>query len=150
MKHKPKQPDRAARNRRKYHTDEYRGWKLRYIIPKPGDRHKTPYWIADNCDKKARKRLAADTRADAVQRVDDEMGELEKHGTAHKIDDNQRAAVKRAETVANGRATLDEIVAFWAERHPVASISSSPTQAPSRARTQGYISPDLPAPAPPL
>lgn len=119
MKHKPKQPDRAARNRRKYHTDEYRGWKLRYIIPKPGDRHTTPYWLADNCDKKARKRLAADTRADAVKRVTDEIAEQEAHGTAHKIDDNQRAAVKRAETVANGRATLDEIVAFWAERHPV-------------------------------
>jgi integrase len=116
---KPKRPDRAARNRRKYHTDDYRGWKLRYIVPGPGDRHKTPYWMADNCDKKARKRLAADTRADAVKRVDDEIAESEKHGTAHKIDDDQRAAVKRAETVANGRATLDEIVAFWAERHPM-------------------------------
>ena len=120
MKHaKPKPLDRAARNRRKYHTDEYRGWKLRYIVPGPGDRHTTPYWMADNCNKKNRKRLAADTRADVAKRVDDEIAEQEKHGTAHKIDDDQRAAVKRAETVANGRATLDEIVRFWAERHPV-------------------------------
>ena len=120
MKHAtPKPLDRAARNRRKYHTDEYKGWKLRYIIPKPGDRHTTPYWLADNCDRHNRKRLSADTRADVAKRVDDEITESEKHGTAHKIDDDQRAAVKRAETVANGRATLDEIVRFWAERHPV-------------------------------
>lgn len=119
MKDKPKPTDRSARSRRKYRTDEYKGWKLRYIVPKPGDRHTTPYWLADNCDKKDRKRLAADTRADVAKRVDDEIAEQEKHGKAHAIDDDQRAAVKRAETVANGRATLDEIVAFWAERHPM-------------------------------
>lgn len=118
MKDKPKSPDRAARNRRKYHTDEYRGWKLRYIIPQPGDRHTTPYWLADNCDKKARKRLVADTRADVVKRVNDEIAESEKHGTAHKLDDDLREAALRAAKVSNGRATLDEIVAFWAERHP--------------------------------
>ena len=119
MKHKPKQTDRAARSRRKYHTDEYRGWKLRYIVPKQGDRHTTPYWIADNCDRHNRKRAVADTRADAVKRVDEIVGELEKHGTAHKLDDDMREAALRAARVSNGRATLDEIVAFWAERHPV-------------------------------
>ena len=118
MKHKPKSLDRAARSRRKYHTDDYRGWKLRYIVPKLGDRHTTPYWLADNCDKHNRKRLAADTRADAVKRVDDEIAESEKHGTAHKLDDDLREAALRAAKISNGRASLDEIVKFWAERHP--------------------------------
>gem|GEM_PF-3327649 len=117
-KAKPKPLDRAARSRRKYHTDEYREWKLRYIIPKPGDRHTTPYWLADNCDKHNRKRLAADTRADVAKRVDDEIAESEKHGTAHKLDDDLREAALRAVKVSNGRASLDEIVKFWAERHP--------------------------------
>ena len=115
---KPKRPDRSARNRRKYHTDEYRGWKLRYIIPKPGDRHATAYWLADNCDRHNRKRLAADTRADVAKRVDNEIAESEKHGTAHKLDDDLREAALRAVKVSGGRATLDEIVKFWAERHP--------------------------------
>jgi len=116
---KPKPLDRAARSRRKYHTDEYRGWKLRYIVPKPGDRHTTPFWLADNCDRNARKKAVGDTRADAVKRVDEIMGELETHGTAHRLDDDLREAALRAAKVSNGRATLDEIVAYWAERHPV-------------------------------
>ena len=119
MKDKPKPTDRSARTRRKYRTDEYKGWKLRYIVPKPGDRHTTPYWLADNCAKKGRKRLAADTRADVCKRVDDEIAETETHGTAHKLDDDLREAALRAAKVSNGRATLDEIVSFWAERHPV-------------------------------
>lgn len=120
MKHaKPNPLDRAARNRRKYHTDEYRGWKLRYIVPKPGDKHKTPFWLADNCDKHNRKRVSGDTRADAVKRVDKIMGELETHGTAHRIDDDLREATLRAVKVSGGRASLDEIVKFWAERHPM-------------------------------
>lgn len=120
MKHaKQKAPDRAARSRRKYRTDEYRGWKLRYIVPKTGDRHTTPYWIADNCQRRNRKRAVADTRADVVARVDEIMGELERHGTAHKMDDKLRAAALRAVKVSGGRATLDEIVAFWEARHPV-------------------------------
>jgi integrase len=120
MKHAtPKPLDRAARSRRKYRTDEYREWKLRYIVPKPGDGHKTPYWLADNCDKHNRKRLAADTRSDVAKRVDDEIAESEKHGTAHKLDDDMREAALRAAKISNGRASLDEIVAFWAERHPM-------------------------------
>lgn len=120
MKHaKPKPLDRAARSRRKYHTDEYRGWKLRYIVPKPGDRHTTPYWLADNCDGRNRKKAVADTRADAVKRVDEIMGELEAHGTAHALNDDIREAALRAVKVSGGRASLDEIVKFWAERHPM-------------------------------
>lgn len=111
-------PKRPARTRRKYRTDEYRGWKLRYIVPKPGDKHTTPYWIADNCDRRNRKRAVGDTRADAVKRVDEIMGELETHGTAHSLNDDLRAAALRAVKVAGDRATLDEIVKFWAERHP--------------------------------
>ena len=116
---KPNPLDRAARNRRKYHTDDYLGWKLRYIVPEPGDKHKTPFWLADNCDRNARKKAVGDTRADAVKRVDEIMGEKEKHGTAHAIDDDLRAATLRAVKVSGGRASLDEIVKFWAERHPM-------------------------------
>lgn len=116
---KPKPLDRAARNRRKYHTDEYRGWKLRYIIPKPGDRHTTPFWLADNCDRNNRKRVSGDTRADAVNRVDEITDEQKTHGTAQHLDDDTRAAAVRAVKVSGGRASLDEIVKFWAERHPM-------------------------------
>lgn len=110
---------KKKRTRRKFHTDEFRGWKLRYIVPGPGDRHTTPYWMADNCDRNNRKRVVADTRADICKRVDDKVGEDKTHGTAHRLDDDTRAAALRAVKVAGGRASLDDIVAFWEARHPV-------------------------------
>lgn len=91
---------------------------MRYIEPGEGSRHKTPYWMADNCDRRNRKRITGATRAAAVVAVDTYIEELETHGTAHRLDDDTRAAAVRAIKVSGGRATLDEMVKFWAERHP--------------------------------
>lgn len=112
----------AGRTRRKVHTEEYRKgnvtWKLRHIIPGEGDKHKNPFWIADNCDSRNRKRVTGATKGEAIDNLNAYQNEIEKHGTAHSLDDDAREAVLRAKRITGGRATLDEIVKFWAERHP--------------------------------
>ena len=107
------------RNRRKVHTEEYRGWKLRYIVPGPGDRHTSPYWMADNCDRASRKRITGATRDEVIQRLNEYQDEISKHGSAHRLDDDAREAALRALRTVGNRASLDEIVKFWTERHPV-------------------------------
>ena len=113
----------ARRARRKIHTEEYRKgnvtWKLRHIIPGEGDKHKNPFWIADNCDSRNRKRITGATKGEAIDNLNAYQDEIEKHGTAHSLDDDAREAVLRAKRITGGRATLDEIVRFWAERHPM-------------------------------
>lgn len=113
----------ARRARRKVHTEEYRKgnvtWKLRHIIPGEGDKHKNPFWIADNCDSRNRKRVTGATKGEAIDKLNAYQDEIEKHGTAHSLDDDTREAVVRAKRITGGRATLDEIVRFWAERHPM-------------------------------
>lgn len=113
----------ARRTRRKVHTEEYRKgsvtWKLRHMIPTEGDKHKNPFWIADNCDSRNRKRVTGATKGEAIDKLNAYQDEIEKHGTAHSLDDDTREAVVRAKRITGGRATLDEIVRFWAERHPM-------------------------------
>ncbi len=109
----------AKRIRRKHPTEQYRRWKLRYIVPAPGDRHTTPYWMADNCDRRNRKRITGATRDEAIQGLNEYQDEIEKHGTAHTLDDDAREAALRALRTVGNRASLDEIVKFWAERHPM-------------------------------
>lgn len=113
----------ARRARRKIHTEEYRKgsvtWKLRHIIPGEGDKHKNPFWIADNCDSRNRKRITGATKGEAIDNLNAYQNEIEKHGTVHSLDDDAREAVLRAKRITGGRATLDEIVRFWAERHPM-------------------------------
>ena len=106
------------RKRRKYKTDDYKGWKIRYIIPREGDAHKSPYWITDNCDRNDRQRQAFKTKLDAIEHIDKEATEAESYGVTFHIDDDVRIAALKAIKMANGRATLSDIVKFWAERHP--------------------------------
>ena len=102
---------------KKEKADSYRGWRLRLINP-PGE-NRRPLWQADNCDRSDRKRFSGVDRKAVLDSVDQWMGEREKYGTAHSLDDNVREAALRAVRVSGGRATLDEIVKFWAERHPM-------------------------------
>ena len=67
---------------RKHRTVAYRGFKLRQIIPKPGDTHKSPFWMADNCDRKKRVRASFKTLEDAKVFVDQKAVEVENHGRA--------------------------------------------------------------------
>ena len=113
---------KAKRTRRKVHTEEYRSgnvtWKLRLIVPAEGDRHKTPFWQGDNCNRNDRKRIAAATKSDVLTLIDEFTEERKKHGTAHQLDHDLREAALKAVRVSAGRATLDQIVKFWEERHP--------------------------------
>ncbi len=90
---------------------------MRLINP-PGE-NRRPLWQADNCDRSDRKRFSGVDRKAVLDSVDQWIGEREKYGTAHSLDDNVREAALRAVRVSGGRATLDEIVKFWAERHPM-------------------------------
>lgn len=109
---------KSARKRRKFHTDKYGDWKLRLIVPAEGDRHKNPFWQGDNCNRNDRKRIAAATKGEVITLIDEFLEERKKHGTDHTLDHDLREAALRAARVSAGRATLDQIVKFWEERHP--------------------------------
>ena len=118
-----KQKTKKTRTRRKVHTDEYRAgnqtWKLRYIVPGEGDRHKSPFWIGDNCDKRDRKRITAASKGELQTKIDGYAAERAKYGTDYAIDPDLRESALRAKRVSGGRATLDEIVKYWEARHPM-------------------------------
>ncbi len=78
----------------------------------------SPMWQADNCDFRDRKRISGATRAAVFEAVDRWIDEREKYGTEHAIDDGAREATLRAMRELGERATLDEIVKFWKDRHP--------------------------------
>ncbi len=102
---------------KKAKPEEYRGWRLRFIEDRPDGRQ--PIWQADNNDIHNRKRISGVTRTAVFEAVDKWLAEREKHGTAHSLDDGAREATLRAMRELGERATLDEIVQFWKDRHPV-------------------------------
>ena len=104
---------------RKHRTVAYRGFKLRQIIPKPGDTHKSPFWMADNCDRKKRVRASFKTLEDAKLFVDQKAVEVENHGrAAYALTPGQRIeAVKAFQSMA-GRSSLMDAVQFWQAHHP--------------------------------
>ena len=102
--------------REKAKPEEYRGWRLRFIANRPDGR--LPIWQADNNDIHNRKRISGVTRKDVLDAVDKWIDEREKHGTVHSLDDGAREATLRAMRELGERATLDEIVKFWKDRHP--------------------------------
>jgi integrase len=101
---------------KKEKADSYRGWRLRLINP-PGE-NRRPLWQADNGNRNDRKRFSSVERKAVLDSVDRWIEEREKHGTEHSLDADVREAALRAVRVSGGRATLDEIVKYWAERHP--------------------------------
>lgn len=120
MKARENTQSAKLRKRRKYHTETYRGFKLRYIVPDADDAHTEPYWTADNCKMGAdRKRKSCKLKADAMKFAEDNESEGRDYGKKFSVTDEQRAEVFTALKKANGRATLTDIVKFWADRHPV-------------------------------
>ena len=107
----------AKQKRPKQKPESYRGWRLRLINP-PGE-NRRPLWQADNGNRNDRKRFSGVERKAVLDSVDRWIEEREKHGTEHSLDADVREAALRAVRVSGGRATLDEIVKFWAERHPM-------------------------------
>ncbi len=101
-----------------HETESFRGWKIRYVLPRPGATNAKPFWQADNCDRNDRKRASFPTKKEALRYVTDHTTEREMFGTALSLDEDVRLAAQKAVKVANGRASLDEIVQFWADRHP--------------------------------
>lgn len=75
-------------------------------------------WQADNNDRHNRKRFSGVTRKAVLDAVDKWIEEREKHGTDHALAPDAREAALRALRTLGDRATLDEIVAFWKDRHP--------------------------------
>jgi integrase len=98
--------------------EQYHGWTIRYVIPPKTATNSRPFWQADNNDRSNRQRKSFKTKADALNHVDGVRAELEKHGTANSLDDGARDAALRALREIGDRATLDDIVRFWKERHP--------------------------------
>jgi integrase len=109
-------PRMTTRKKTKQEPESYRGWRLRFITNRPNGRQ--PIWQADNNDVRDRKRISGVTRKDVLDGVDEYIEELEKHGTVHTLDDGARDAALRAVREIGDRATLDEIVKFWKDRHP--------------------------------
>ena len=101
---------------KKAKPEEYRGWRLRFIENRPDGRQ--PIWQADNNDIHNRKRISGVTRTAVFEAVDRWLEEREKYGTEHAIDDGAREATLRAMRELGERATLDELVKFWKDRHP--------------------------------
>lgn len=101
---------------KKAKPEEYRGWRMRFIEDRPDGRK--PIWQADNNDIHNRKRISGVSRQEVLEAVDKWIEEREKYGTEHSIDDGAREATLRAMRELGERATLDEIVKFWKDRHP--------------------------------
>lgn len=101
-----------------HETESFRGWKIRYVLPRPGATNAKPFWQADNCDRNDRKRASFPTKKEALRHVTEQTTEREQFGTAFSLDETVRMAAQKAVKMANGRASLDEIVQFWADRHP--------------------------------
>ncbi len=110
--HKRKSP-------RKHRTESYKGFKLRLFVPEAGDRHKTPFWIADNCNRTKRVRASFKTLEDAKLFVDQKSVEVENHGkAAYALKPAQRIEAVKAFQKVGGRASLLDAVEFWAKHHP--------------------------------
>jgi len=101
-----------------HETESFRGWKIRYVLPRPGATNAKPFWQADNCDRNDRKRASFPTKKEALRHVTEQTTEMEQFGTAFSLDESVRLAAQKAVKMANGRASLDAIVQFWADRHP--------------------------------
>ena len=107
---------------RKYRTEDFMGFKLRFIDPSKqgnkGDRHKSPYWLVDNCKAGGRReRVCFDTLEDAKKYAKQMAGDVAEHGlSAFALDPIQRHEAAQAVAKLKGRATLADVFKFW-ERH---------------------------------
>ena len=110
--------NKTKRKRRKFKTEQYKGWTIRHIVPKEGDAHTTPYWQTDNGDRCNRKRASHKTRESAMLHVDGQKVETENFGKTFSIDDELRIEALNVSKELNGRARISDLLQFWKERHP--------------------------------
>lgn len=109
---------------RKYRTEDYLGFKIRFIDPakqgSKGDRHKTPYWLVDNCKAgKNRERVCFETLDEAKGHAKRMAGDVAEHGlSAFALDPAQRHEAARAVAKLKGRASLSDMLKFWERHHP--------------------------------
>ena len=109
---------------RKYRTEDFMGFKLRFIDPSKqsgkGDRHKSPYWLVDNCKAgKNRERVCFDTLEEAKAHAKKMAGDVTIHGlSAFALDPVQRHEAVQAFARLKGRATLTDMLKFWERHHP--------------------------------
>ena len=109
---------------RKYRTEEFMGFKLRFIDPSKksskGDRHRSPYWLVDNCKAgKNRERVSFATLEEAKAHAKKMAGDVAQHGlSAFALDPAQRHEAAQAVAKLNGRASLSDMLKFWERHHP--------------------------------
>ena len=109
---------------RKYRTEEFMGFKLRFIDPSKqsgkGNRHKSPYWMVDNCKAgKNRERVSFATLEEAKAHAKKMAGDVAQHGlSAFSLDPAQRHEAAQAIAKLNGRASLSDMLKFWERHHP--------------------------------
>ena len=109
---------------RKYRTEDFMGFKLRFIDPSKqsnkGNRHKSPYWMVDNCKAgKNRERVSFDTLEAAKAHAERMAGVVTNHGlSAFSLDPAQRHEAVQAFAKLKGKATLTDMLKFWERHHP--------------------------------
>ena len=106
------------KRRKQASPDNYKGWKIRYIIPPEGATNKEPYWLADNCDRADRKRKGFKTKEDTIEYIDTVATEDESFGKTFSISDELRTTALKLQKDCGGIDGLKEAVKFWKQHNP--------------------------------